>query len=210
MKFKLLVGTLIVSASMCSQSFGFDLLGRMLGANYHGGGCCEPSCCDTGYTGCGHDYGCGCDSCCGNTHGGLFGGFKGRHHGGCNSCNSCDPCACQPVYTGCDSCGYDAGCGCGGGYDSCNSCDPCNSCCKRRFSLFGWLFGGHHRRGHGCGCNSCGYDSGCGCGSSYGPTDLPGADGGEPAPVPPAPVADPSASARYPMYIRPASRIIRN
>lgn len=209
MKFKLFVGALIVGACMCTQSYGFDLLGRMLGANYHGGGCCEPSCCDTGYTGCGHDYGCGCDSCCGG-HGGLFGGFKGAHHG-CNDC--CDTCG---SYDSCGCGGYDS-CGCGGhGYDSCgcgqdygcNTCDPCNSCCKRRFSLFGWLFG-HGRRGCG-GCNSCGYDS-CGCGGGdyhYGPTDLPAGD--QPAPVPPAPVADPSASARYPMYIRPASRIIRN
>ncbi|MDA7979217.1 MAG: hypothetical protein MPJ50_10680 [Pirellulales bacterium] len=198
MKFKLLVGTLIVSASMCTQSYGFDLLGRMLGLNYHGGGCCEPSCCDTGYTGCGHDYGCGYDSCCDRGHG-LFGGFKGRHHGGC--CDPCgyDPCACGHDY----GCGYDKGCGYDHGCNTCNTCDPCNTGCKRRFSLFGWLFGGHRR---GC-CNPC--DT-CGCGGDYhyGPTDLPAGD--QAAPVPPAPVVDPSASARYPMYIRPASRIIRN
>lgn len=46
MKMKLFFGAMAVGVSMCSQSFGFDLLDRMLGAN-GSGNCCEPvTCCE--------------------------------------------------------------------------------------------------------------------------------------------------------------------
>jgi hypothetical protein len=67
----------------------------------------------------------------------------------------------------------------------------CNSCCQTS-----------------C-CDSC--SSGCGCGSSYGNGHAapPAVNGHDAAPVPPAPMADPSASVRHNRRVIPASRIIR-
>ena len=42
MKWNIFVGSLVLSIAACTQSFGFDLLDRMLGSS----GCgCETSCC---------------------------------------------------------------------------------------------------------------------------------------------------------------------
>ena len=64
MKWNIFVGSLVLGLGLSTQSFGFDLLDRMLGADY--GGCCEKAACcetkcDTGST-CGCDD--GCDSKC--------------------------------------------------------------------------------------------------------------------------------------------------
>ena len=44
MKIKMMIGTLVLGLGLCSQSFGNNLLDRMLGSN----GCgCETNCCTT-------------------------------------------------------------------------------------------------------------------------------------------------------------------
>src|SRR5690606_41926598 len=52
MKWNMVFGALVVSVGLCSQSFGFELLDRMLGLNDCGcNSCCtaQPSCgCDKG------------------------------------------------------------------------------------------------------------------------------------------------------------------
>lgn len=53
MKWKLAIASLVASVAMCSQSYGFDLLDRMLG----GSGCgCDVKCCETAA-----DPSCGCN-----------------------------------------------------------------------------------------------------------------------------------------------------
>ena len=47
MKAKMVFGALLLSAALCSQGFGFELLANMVGLNRGGGGqCCEPQCCE--------------------------------------------------------------------------------------------------------------------------------------------------------------------
>ena len=95
MKFSKFLGALVLSAGLCSQSFGAGLLDRMVGGGC-GPSCCEPSCCDAGKAchdpACGTagngccDPGCGsaggngcCDPCgssCGKKRCGLFGGLR--------------------------------------------------------------------------------------------------------------------------------------
>ena len=159
MNWKLFSGSLVLSAVICGQSFGFELLNRMLGASGVG---CDSSCCDAPPIG-------GCDappSC------------------GCAAPPSCGPrcpmvCSCKPSAVGCrtplfghckqsgccdsgPACGCDArpSCGC-----SCRSCPllnlrlpslnlfrgSCGYCCKTS-----------------C-CNSCGCDAAptCGCGHGH-------------------------------------------
>ena len=198
MRWNMVFGALVVSIGLCSQSFGLELLDRMLGLNSYGCGsepaCCEPACgCDAEPAcGCDTQPACGCDSCessccdaapcckkrCGG-HGLLDGLFGHLGHKGCGSCSSCEPaCGCdaQPA-CGCDSC-------------SCDATPCCNKRGHRHFGLLDGLFrhGGH---GHGCGCSSCG-----GCDSCGAPAASAPADSGDAAPMPPAPMADPSASLR--------------
>jgi hypothetical protein len=142
MRWNMFLGALVVSVGLSSQSFGFELLDRMLGLNGYGSNsCCEPQCCEKSCAApacapacepacaapaacapaC--EQSCGCDNGCGHGHG-LLGG----HRHGC--------------------CGGDVGCGCSHlGVRTCHSHD-----------LFGGLRGlfDCHR---GCGC-----DHGCGNG----------------------------------------------
>jgi len=48
MKFKIMVGSLVLGLGLCTQSFAFDLLDRMLGINGCGcnNGCAAKSCCE--------------------------------------------------------------------------------------------------------------------------------------------------------------------
>src|SRR5687768_12116717 len=47
MRWNMFVGALVVSVGLSSQSFGFELLDRMLGLNDCGcNSCCEPQCCE--------------------------------------------------------------------------------------------------------------------------------------------------------------------
>src|SRR5690606_18491976 len=91
-------------------------------------------------------------------------------------------------------------------------CAPscCNSCCRKSFCLFD-LFKCKKTCCNSC-CNSCGCGTSCGCDSYHGNGHAPApAAGGvhDAAPVPPAPMADPSASVRHNRRVVPASRVIR-
>src|SRR5688572_16489983 len=55
MRWNMVFGALVVSVGLCSQSFGFGLLDRMLGLNDCGcNSCCESAC----------EPSCGCDKGC--------------------------------------------------------------------------------------------------------------------------------------------------
>ncbi len=89
--------SLALGCLMTTQSFGFDLLDRMMGSRGHG---CDTACCET--PACPVDPACGCeapscDSGCGHLkRGGLLSRLFSAH----KSSSCCD--------LGCDS-----GCGCG-------------------------------------------------------------------------------------------------
>jgi len=230
MKWKLFIGALVVSAGMCSQSFGFELLDRMLGGGHGGCGnccapsccepscceaaacceptcceaaaCCEPSCCEAAACcepSCCEAASC-CDSCntCGHRHCGLFKGLKGLFD--CNRCcksSCCEPACCEPAC--CEQACEPACCEAAACCDPCNTCG--NSCCKKRHC---GLLAGIFRCKKSCchsACNTC-CDNGCGnacgnggcCGGEGGDAPAPAAGGEEAAPMPPAPMADPSAS----------------
>jgi len=84
MKWNMLVGSLVLGAGLCNQSFGIDLLSRMLGGKGSG---CDTSCCDTAVAG----PSCGSEGICG---GGLLGngpscGSEGGLGGLCGNGPSC-------------------------------------------------------------------------------------------------------------------------
>src|SRR4029078_9491966 len=55
MRWNMVFGALVVSVGLCAQSFGFELLDRMLGLNDCGcNSCCQKSC----------EPSCGCDQGC--------------------------------------------------------------------------------------------------------------------------------------------------
>jgi len=204
MNWKFFSGALVLSAVICGQSFGFELLNRMLGA---GGVGCDSSCCDSPpICGCDAPPSCGCatpPSC------------------GCPMVCSCKPSvvACRtPLFGHCKQSGCcDSGpaCGC----DSRPSCGcSCRSCPLANFRLPSLnLFRGS------CGCcckatccNVSGCDAAPTCGFGHGkhghpgqvpfgvkgllplpPSGIPGAPSGVPgAPnIPPAPsIPDESGS----------------
>ena len=187
MKRAILSTTLILGMSLCSQSFGFDLLDRMLGLNCGGGSssCCDTPCCDSGCCEptCGCESSC-CESCCepacgceasccessccepcqkkssGGLLAKLFGGFS------CKKDNCCDSC--------CDSCGTccEPACGCEMGCSSCGSMPAAPACSS---------------------CN--------GGAAPAAPAPAPAVE--DAAPMPPAPVVDPSA------YLNSKRRVIQ-
>jgi len=202
MRWNMFFGALILSVGLCSQSFGFELLDRMLG---YGGGCgCEPSCCAKPCCAkpccpkpcCAKPCcpkPCCAKPCCKSRCGGcdLFGGLNGLFC--CKSrCGGNRGCGCQP------SCAAPQDCGCA------KSC--CKSRCRHRCGC-GLLdiFRCHKSRcGGGCGCGG-GCD--CGGGGEVGPVPGPPADGA--VPMPPDPTPDPSARIESPRrVVRAASSVI--
>src|SRR6476659_4963831 len=93
MKWNMVFGALVVSVGLASQSFGFELLDRMLGLN----DCGCNSCCQKAAPSCGCDKGCEKRSCC---HHGLFDGLAGLFDcGHCckkSCCKSSCGCAAEP------------------------------------------------------------------------------------------------------------------
>jgi len=179
MKRMMYLGALVLSVTVCSQSFGFELLDRMLGCKGGtsccepgcdaGAGCCEPGCgagngcaepaCDAG-NGCCEpacDAGAGCcdagAGCCGarkcRKKHDLFGGLEGLFE------------KCKRKHKSCcgDSCcepACDAGngccepaCGAGNGCAE-PACDAGNGCCEPACDA-----------GAGCCEPSCGAAAGC-------------------------------------------------
>ena len=96
MKWNILVGSMVLGASLCGQSFGGDLLHRLMGG--HGCGAAS-SCCDTTVA----DPSCGAEIAapCGNGCG------QGPTCGAEIAAPACDPCAAAAG----PSCGVEVGCG---------------------------------------------------------------------------------------------------
>lgn len=125
MKWKMVMGALVISAGLCTQSFGFELLDRMLGMHHHSSGCnscCEPACCEPACC----EPACCESACCGN--------------GCCNDC--CEPTCCESACCGngcCNDCCEPTCCEADACCDPC--CDSCcEPCCKKRCCLLDRLF----------------------------------------------------------------------
>ncbi len=133
MKWNVILGSIVLSVALCSQSFGFELLNRMLGIQ---NGCCnsccttpccQTDCCATGCcaTGC-CDNGC-CDTGCCDT---------GCASNCCTTGGSCGVLCCPPpqVFA----------------YEECHV----EKAAPRRCSLVSSLLS--HKRCGGCGPTPCG------------------------------------------------------
>ena len=135
MKWNIFLGTLVLALGLSTQSFGFELLDRMLGTSSSccdsgcDTGCCEPACgaedncCDDGCeASCGCEPACGaedsccddgcdsgCDSACSKRCGGLLDNlFSIRIHKRSCCDDSCDAsCGCEPACGAEDSCSDD-------------------------------------------------------------------------------------------------------
>ncbi len=213
MKWNILIASLVLGMGMSSQSFGFDLLDRMLGVNGSGcNSCCEipeptccapePTCCapepvccdpeptcavvDHGCGSCGHESSCGHKSCCGFSLGKgprLLENLFGGHHKSSCGHHGDSCCEAEPTCVVEEPSCCVADAGCG----SCGHSHK--SCGHHRTSLLDRIFSCHKcKSNHGCG--SCGSDGGCASCGGHGHSH---SDGGDAAPLPPAPVADPSA-----------------
>ncbi len=164
MKWKLYLGTLVLAMGLSTQSFGFEVLNRMLGASgHHSGGCCDAGCCEPACgpaadaccePACGAADACcdtGCDSagCFGKKHcGGLLSGLFKRH-----SCKmGCDAGCCEPACGAADAC-CEPTCG---AMDACcdSGCDSAGCLGKKHC---GGLLSGLLKR-HSC---KMGCDAGC-------------------------------------------------
>ncbi len=97
MKWKMIVGSMVLGASLSGQSFGFDLLNRMLGG--HGCGCAS-TCCDTSIAGpsCGSEL-AGCDPC-----GKGAGPSCGAELAACDPCSKAAGPSCGAELAACDPC----------------------------------------------------------------------------------------------------------
>ena len=198
MKWQIVVTSLVLGLAVSTQSYGFDLLDRMLGVG--GGGCCDPhpSCCTQKAAGCCAQKAptcctqkaptcctqkaptceakCGVDPGCGHDHGCCKQRCCKRR---CCKRRCCKPCA-KPCYKPC-----------------------CKTRCCRRPSLLGRLFCCDSGCEKNCCEKKCGHDHGCcekKCAADPGCTAAPtcGCGAGQPAkaggkPNPPAPIVDPSA-----------------
>ncbi len=166
MKWNIIIGTLVLGFGMVSQSFGYDLLDRMLGSK--GCGCeAKTSCCDTksGKNGSCQKNGSKDGSkngACQKSRGGLF----GSHGCGCDDGKGSKDGACQK--------GGKSSCDRGSLFDRIFAC---NRCCDSKGGK-----GGKGGKGDDNG-KSCGCDDGKGASQKAGPVS---AD-------PPAPIVDPSA-----------------
>lgn len=191
MKWNILVGSVVLGLGMCTQSFGFELLDRMLGVD----SCCEStccekkSCCEAPAPSCGCEAAapsCGCEAepCCKTKCRKPLFNF--------NRC--CKPKCCEAAAP---SCGCEvAAPTCEAVAPSCG-CEAAPKCCKskcRRTHLLDRIFACKKR----CckpACDSCavaGPSCGCEGGVSHG-VPAPALEGGDAPPMPPAPVVDPSA-----------------
>ncbi len=168
MKWNILLGSLVLGLGLSAQSFGGDLLDRMLGMNYNGG-CDTASCCETSSCDSDPSLGCetGCDSCaprakkCRKTP--LLDLLrrctkkKSFCDSGCSEpvCGLEDPCEA--------SCGLEDPCEASCGIeDPCSgSCDGCGVCKKKCRRPLLDLLKGLRKHKHRSGCDSCG-EASCG------------------------------------------------
>ena len=188
MKMKILVGTVVLGIGLCTQSFGFELLDRMLGASQKNGkdgcgcsqkgdggkgGACQKGNCGLlgGHTQKGGDDGKGGKGGCGN---GCSQKGNGKDDGKGGACQKSGG-----LFGGhAQKNGKDGKGGCGNG--SSQKGGSKGSGC--RTSLLDRLFA----------CNSCG-KGGKGGKGDKGDKAGPSAAGEVETPMPPAPVVDPSA-----------------
>lgn len=193
--------TMALGCLMTTQSFGFDLLDRMMGKR----GCgCDTICCEAPHAACDPVCGaeqavcepacgceaacppacgcetacqpaCGCETaCCKPRRPGLLQRLFSHHRRCCDDPCCDDPCQDPGCYAVAPGCGCEDACppACG--------CEP--ACCQpRRVGLLDRLFGRCHKQR--C-CDAIGCDAGC-CHGAPSASDVPEA---------PEPVADPSAS----------------
>ncbi|MFN9367895.1 MAG: hypothetical protein ACK6CT_03875, partial [Planctomycetia bacterium] len=137
MKRMMFLGALVLGVTVCSQSFGFELLNKMLG---HKGctSCCEPDC-------------------------GAGNGCAGACEPGCGAGNGCAEPACG-AGNGCAEPACDAGNGCC--EPACGASSCCGVRKFKKHDLFGGLKGLFEKckRKHSCtGCTepACGAGNGC-------------------------------------------------
>ena len=179
MKRMMFLGALVLGVTVCSQSFGFELLDRMLGHKGcasccepgcdAGAGCCEPGCgagsgcaepaCGAGggcaEPACGAGNGCcepacGAASCCGvRKKHDLFGGLKGLFERCKRKHHGCTGSCCEPGCGAGDGC-CEPACGAGGGCAE-PACGAGNGCAEPACDA-----------GAGCCEPSCGAASCCG------------------------------------------------
>ena len=213
MKWNIVIVVLVLSIGLCGQSFGGGLLNKMLGCGCASSGDCAaapscgceaaPSCGCEPSCGCAAEPSCGCEPSCG-AGGGLF---------GCCANPCCLPLKlslpCLKGCGGCDcaeapSCDSEPSCGCA----AAPSCLPkCPKKCCLRCSQGGGLLQGLMAlcAKHSC----CGCASSCGCDDGTAPTDDDGGDeeASDAAPMPPAPIVDPSAFVPGKRHVVPTSAI---
>ena len=148
MKRMMFLGALVLGVTVCSQSFGFELLNKMLG---HKGctSCCEPDC-------------------------GAGNGCAGACEPGCGAGNGCAEPACG-AGNGCAEPACDAGNGCC--EPACGASSCCGVRKFKKHDLFGGLKGlfekckRKHRSCTGCCEPACGAGNGCAepaCGAGNG------------------------------------------
>jgi hypothetical protein len=190
MKWTSLLGSLVLGVAVCTQSYGFELLDRMLGCS----GCgCNTSCCETSLFSRCHRSRC-CNDGCGAVVGCTKAAtpYQAPVQGPTCAAKAATPyqAPTQAPCGGCDK-GCNKGCGCHHGWF--DRLFSCNKSCHG-----GCLFGGCHR---GCCDKGCGP---VGCTKAATPYQAPacGSDGvmkgasvgtDDIVPMPPAPVVDPSA-----------------
>jgi len=180
MKWNIFLSTVVLGVALCSQSYGFELLDRMLGL----GGCgCETKCCAT-KANCAAKPACGCEA--------KPAGCAAKPACGCEAkpagcaakpagCAAKPACGCEAKPAGCaakPACGAEKACGCE---------RKCRDRCRP--NLLERIFSCHRDGCHERGCQAkagCAAKAACGC-------EAPAANGGEMAPMPPAPIVDPSA-----------------
>lgn len=133
MKWNIVVGSLVLGASLCTPSFAGGLLDKLLGLK----GCgCDSTCCDTG---CAADPSCGVENACGAGCGaGPSCGCESAPAcgGGCGAAPSCGCESAPACGNGCGAptCGVESACGAGPscGCETAPSCGCETSCCKPR------------------------------------------------------------------------------
>ena len=164
MKWNVFLGTLVLGFGLCAQSYGFDLLDRMLGVG-----------------------GCGCDPCAVKSGCGQKDGCCQKNGKGCSQKDGC----CQKNGNGC--------------------CQKDGKGCGQKGSKGGRQLGLGNLFDRIFVCNRCGGGKGKGKGSKGccdEPVKADDKDKAEDAPMPPAPVVDPSAFLQTRRVV-PASHIVR-
>ena len=186
MKRMLFLGALVLGVTVCSQSFGFEILDRMLGGHKSCTSCCEPDC-GAGNGGCSD----ACEPACG--------AGNGCAEPACGAGNGCAEPAC------------DAGNGCCE-----PACDAGNGCCKqkrcKKHVIKDLLRACHEAKKKHCHrqrscCSSCCDAGEPDCGAGNGCCE-PACGAEAPVEAPAAPTPDASASKKAPNRVIAVSRTV--